>query len=94
MLCIVTLREPMDVACLDAVAAQARECLPRFASMDVADILWAFAKLRHNVDNSLLQDFDAHVTSICDTFAPQQLVRCCTQTDRECHARSAHVSAD
>ena len=87
------LREPMGGACLQAVAAQARQCLPHFASMDVADMLWAFAKLGYN-DNALLQDCEAHVTSICDTLAPQQLVRCCTQTSRGCRARSAHVSAD
>ena len=72
----------MEGACLEAVAAQARECLPRFASMDVADTMWAFAKLRHNMDNSLLHDCEAHITRICDTFAPHQLVRCCPQSDR------------
>lgn len=85
----------MGGAGLEALAAQARESLPRFASMDVADTLWAFAKLGHNVDNSLLQDFEAHITRIRDTFTPQQLVRCCTRPNRECPARSAHVvSAD
>lgn len=91
-----TLRERMGSACLGALAAQARECLPRFTSMDVADMLWAFAKLGHIFEDALLQDCEAHVTHISSTFTPQQLVRCCMCTGNKlkCHTISAHVCAD
>ena len=71
-----TLHERMGGACREAVAAQAQKQLPRFGAKDVADMLWAFAKLGHNPDASLLRDCEAHATRLCRTFKPQQLVRC------------------
>lgn len=71
-----TLGERVSGPCLAAVTAQAQVQLPHMGAKPMANMLWAFAKLKHNLDAALLRSCEAHATRIIASFEPQALVRC------------------
>ena len=74
-----TLGARMGDVCLNTLTAQAHEHLQRFEARSLSNILWAFAKLKHTLDDALLRDCEAHATCIAASFAPQDVVRWCCQ---------------
>ena len=72
-----TLGERMGSASLEALAAQAQMQLPLFNAQNLANMMWAFAKLSYTPDKELLQSCEAHAVRIVGAFKPQALVRCC-----------------
>ena len=64
-------------ALLGACVAQAQKQLPHFKEQELANMMWAFAKLDHCPDATLLQSCEAHATRTAEAFVPQGLVRCC-----------------
>lgn len=74
-----TLEARVGDACLKALAAQAQEQLQHFEARPLSNMLWAFAKLKHNPEAALLRDCEAHARRIVTSFAPQDLVRWCCQ---------------
>ena len=54
------LDERMGAACLKALAAQAQKQLPQFEAQNLANMMWAFAKLAYTPDTTLLQSCEAH----------------------------------
>ena len=72
-----TLGERMGAACLEALATQAQKQLPQFTAQNLANMMWAFAKLSYTPDKELLQSCEAHAVSTARAFSPQDLVRCC-----------------
>ena len=67
----------MGSACLEALAAQAQAQLPQFESQELANMMWAFAKLNYSPSAMLLRGCEAHATRIAGAFSPQELVCCC-----------------
>ena len=72
-----TLGERMGSPCLEALATQAQKQLPHFTAQNLANMMWAFAKLAYTPDKELLQSCEAHAVRIAGAFIPQSLVRCC-----------------
>ena len=72
-----TLGERMSAACLEALATQAQKQLPHFTAQNLANMMWAFAKLSFTLDKELLQSCEAHAVSTDRAFSPEDLVRCC-----------------
>ena len=70
-----TLGERMGAACLEALATHAQEQLPRFTAQNLANMMWAFAKLNYSPDATLLLSCEAQGTRIAGTMDPQELVR-------------------
>ena len=72
-----TLGERLGCACLEALAAQAQKQLPSFTAQNLANMMWAFAKLEYSPDDTLLRGCEAYATRSAGAFSPQALVRCC-----------------
>ena len=78
-----TLGERMGSASLEALAAQAQTQLPSFTAQNLANMMWASAKLEYSPDDTLLRGCEAHATRNAGAFDPQALVRCCLFTDKQ-----------
>lgn len=65
----------MGSTCLAKLAAHAQTQLPQFKSQELANMIWAFAKLTYSPDATLLRGCEAHATRTAGAFNPQELVR-------------------
>ena len=71
------LGKPMGSACMEALAAHAQKLLPRFRALQLADMMWAFAKFGRSPSAPMLRDCEACATRIARAMHPRDVVRCC-----------------
>ena len=70
-----TLGERLGNASLKALVTQAQKQLPHFTAQGLTNIMWAFPKVNHSPDATLLRSCEAHAARISSAYIPQDLVR-------------------